>query len=221
MTTPPIDSEPSENKPTMDADRHEALEETIRALHDAGAYDRAVTVALEGYGAEISRTQLTLVRGDVDRARDAYSQFCEDLWKGVEKFEWRSKFRTWMHTLARNAVFRQARDAYRKRRVTYPTDGLGEVVEQSFATGIGMTTAFGHLMALITELDEEDQWLLVYRDDLELAWNDIAPIFYPDEATDPKTVRKLAARLRKRYQRARDQLRDIAQEAGLRLSRKA
>lgn len=203
----------------MSEDRHAALEETIRALQAAGANDRAVTIALEAWGAEISRTQLTLVHGDVDRARDAFGIFCEDLWKGFASFEWRSKLRTWLHTLGRNAVSRLHRDAYGKRRTPMPTDGVPEaVIHQTFGTGLGMQTAFGHLLGLMSELDEEDQWLLVYRDDLELNWNDIVPVFFPDEPhDDPETEKKLAARLRKRYQRARDELREKAVARGLRL----
>ena len=46
----------------------------------------------------------------------------------------------------------------------------------------------------------------------------MVPIFFPDaELEDAKVLRKLAARLRKRYSRARDSLREMATEAELQL----
>ena len=58
-------------------------------------------------------------------------------------------------------------------------------------------------------LDPDDQLLLGLRLDADLGWNDIARVLAGEEAA-PVSVREVAA-LRKRYERLKKQLRELAQ----------
>src|SRR5688500_4862058 len=56
---------------------------------------------------------VAIARSETDGA-DAFSQFTEDLWKGLPRFRWQSSARTWCYTLARNALSRIRRQPHRK-----------------------------------------------------------------------------------------------------------
>src|SRR5689334_6338167 len=88
----------------------EAIEAELRALHTRGDFEAVVTLALRRYGPEVLGF-LMAVRRDAQAASECFSQFCEDLWTGVPRFEWGSSFRTWAYVLARHAMVRHAKDA--------------------------------------------------------------------------------------------------------------
>ena len=68
--------------------------------------------------------------------------------------------------------------------------------------------------ALRARLDDDDQTLLVLRVDRGLAWRDVARVFVGVDANDA-AVDKEAARLRKRFQTLKDELRAQAIAAGI------
>src|SRR5574339_245759 len=84
------------------------LETEIRAAHDSGDLSSAATIALEGYGPEILG-YLAAITASVDDAGEIFSDFSEDLWRGLPEFRWESTFRTWAYVLARHAMHRQTR----------------------------------------------------------------------------------------------------------------
>jgi RNA polymerase sigma-70 factor, ECF subfamily len=63
-------------------------------------------------------------------------------------------------------------------------------------------------------LEEDDRALLVLRVDRSLSWNDIARVYSPEDASDP-TIARVAARLPKRFQSVKDEIRARARQAGL------
>jgi RNA polymerase sigma-70 factor (ECF subfamily) len=68
--------------------------------------------------------------------------------------------------------------------------------------------------AIRRSLPEEDQTLLILRVDRRMAWNDIALVVAgPDAETD--VVKRECARLRKRFQLVKDELRERVRKAGL------
>jgi len=69
--------------------------------------------------------------------------------------------------------------------------------------------------ALRDALDPDDRELLVLRVDRGLSWEDVVRVMLGAEAPDDAAVRTESARLRKRYQHLKDELRRRAIEAGL------
>ncbi|MGH2901267.1 MAG: RNA polymerase sigma factor, partial [Solirubrobacteraceae bacterium] len=88
------------------------VEEEIGRLRTAGQLKDVATLAIEGYGPEVLSFLEMMLRDHAD-ASDAFAQACEDLWKGLPRFEGRSSMKTWFYTLARHA-------ASRLRRSTHP-----------------------------------------------------------------------------------------------------
>jgi RNA polymerase sigma-70 factor (ECF subfamily) len=67
------------------------------------------------------------------------------------------------------------------------------------------------------QLTDEDQTLLILRIDRGLSWLELAQIMLgeDDKAPSEEGLKTEAARLRKRFQHAKDRLRKLAEEAGL------
>ena len=73
---------------------------------EAGDLVGATTLVVQGHGPQILGYLTAMARHEAD-AHDAFSQFCEDLWRGLPGFMGRSSLRTWCYVLARNALHRQ------------------------------------------------------------------------------------------------------------------
>jgi RNA polymerase sigma-70 factor (ECF subfamily) len=192
-----------------------SLEEQIRGLLDKGDLHGAATEAVEGYGPEVLGFLATLVRDPRD-ASEVFSQTCEDLWTGLARFQGRSSMRTWLYTLARHAAARFRRAPHRRpgRRASLSeASGLAESVRM--ATLRYLRTDVKDRFAQIRDsLDERDRTLLVLRVDRGMAWKEIATVLSPEDESDEMLDRE-AARLRKRFQLVKDQIRVRARQAGL------
>jgi RNA polymerase sigma-70 factor (ECF subfamily) len=191
------------------------LEGEIQGLREAGRLHDAATKAVEGYGPEVLGFLVTLLR-DESSANEVFSQTCEDLWKGLGRFEGRSSLRTWFYVLARHAATRFRRAPHRRpgRRV-----GLSEVSEiaervRSRTLAHLRTEVKNSFAAIRDALSEDDRALLVLRVDRSLSWNEIAQVFLPG-AHPEESVAQVAAKLRKRFERLKVEIRDRAREAGL------
>ena len=93
------------------------VEARIRAACDAGDLQRAATLLLESYGTEIFRFVASRLR-DVELASEVFSEFAENLWRGIAGFRWVCSARAWAYTLARHAASRAIRQR-RRRGVHY------------------------------------------------------------------------------------------------------
>src|SRR3974377_239701 len=91
-----------------------SLEEQIAELRGRSDFKGAATIALQGFGPQ-GVGSLPAALKDEDDARDVFSQFAEDLWKGLPGFRGECSFRAWAFRLAWHAAARFARDPYRKR----------------------------------------------------------------------------------------------------------
>ena len=91
----------------------DALEAEIARLLETNELRAAAAAIIRGYGPAILGYLASLAR-DPDRADDAFSQFCEDLWRGLPGFRRDASVRTWIYTLAWHAWLRNERDAFRK-----------------------------------------------------------------------------------------------------------
>ena len=186
------------------------LEPRILALLDAGDLSGSATEALRGYGPQILG-YLTAVMRNEDDAHDVFSQFAEDLWRGLPGFRRESSIRTWAFRLAWHAASRYARDPYRKRHRPILTTEASKIAEQVRSTM--STYAPGgradRLLKLRESLEPEEQTLLILRVDKAMAWEEVAEVLRTDG--EPATT----AALRKRFERLKEKLGRLAREQGL------
>ncbi len=193
-------------------DEVSTLEAELRRRADASDLEGAVTAAIEGYGPELLG-YLHAMAPSATEAEELFSELCEKVWRNLGRFRWESSFRTWSYTIARNLL----RDRHRARR-----GPAGRVVGLADASGISKiadavrtsTAAYlktetkTRLEQVRDALEPDDRTLLILRVDRKLSWRDIASIMDDGEGDDSK----LAARLRKRFERLKEKLR---QELGV------
>jgi RNA polymerase sigma-70 factor (ECF subfamily) len=194
----------------------EALEARIRALCDGGDLAGAATAALEAYGPEVLGFVAATLRNQAD-ASEVFSIFCEDMWKGLGGFGWRSSVRTWLFTLARHAAARYRRSPQGRLGRHVPLSAVGEVAERVRTTTLAhlRTEARSAVDELRASLDPDDRALLALRVSRQMSWDDIARVMAGDVALDAASLKGEATRLRKRFQRLKERLRAMALERGL------
>jgi RNA polymerase sigma-70 factor (ECF subfamily) len=204
----------------VQAHDRDALEGRIRAQSSAGDKKQAATTLLEGYGREVLGFLIARLR-DQDAAAEVFSQFTEDLWKGLEGFRWQCSARVWAYTLARHAASRYISDARRRRvrNVSLSRAGPLSAIEEKIRTATlaaARTESRSRLAQLRDNLPIEDQTLLILRVNRKLDWKEIAQVMtYEGKVVADAVLEKEAVRLRKRYQLAKDRLRRMALEQGL------
>jgi RNA polymerase sigma-70 factor (ECF subfamily) len=182
----------------------------VLALLDAGDVKGAATEAIRGYGPQVLG-YLTAVLKDEDDARDVFSQFAEDLWRGLSGFRRECSLRAWAFKIAWHAASRYARDPYRRRHRPIHTTEASKIAASVRSTM--STYAPGgradRLLKLREALDPEEQTLLILRVDKGLSWEDVAQVL----STEGTPV--ASAALRKRFERLKDKLARLAKEQGL------
>lgn len=192
----------------------EAVERGVSDALRRGRFDEAASVGLRGYGPEILGF---LVAASPREAEDAFSQFCEDLWRGLPNFRAQASFRTWAYTLARHAAERVRRDPYARRRAALsalgPLSELAEALRSNTASLLSTRVRDG-VTRLRDALPPEDRELLVLRLDRQMSYADIARVMLPDGAPDADVTKKSAA-LRKRFERLKGEIRERAEREGL------
>ena len=182
----------------------------LRALIARGELERVTEEALREYGPELIGWLCTLLPTTAD-AHDAFSRMSEELWRSLHRFDGRCAVRTWCYMLARHAAARVRGRAGKRREVL-----VSQIPSiQQAATRIWNTSqreakrARDVYAEIRTELDEDDQTLLMLRVDRNLAWRDIAQVVLGEQATAADLTRK-AASLRKQFERVKERLRDLA-----------
>lgn len=186
---------------SLDRESRDALEARIGTALDAGRFDEAARETIAGYGPEILGFLVAVQRDEAD-ARDVFSQFSEDLWRGLAKFRRESSMRTWSYKLAHHAMVRFARDPYRRRGRRLATEEYSDLVER-VSSRMSRERASKQLEAARQALAADEQALLVLRVDRKLAWDEIAEVMAADgEASD-------AAALRKRFERIKQRLKKL------------
>ena len=194
-----------------------AVDDEVRALGARGRWDDATSVVLRAWGDELAQYLAAVARSPTDGG-DAFAVFAVDLWRGLPGFRGDASLRTWCYRLARHALARTLRTPARRRQVALPSHAWADLaaeVRSRTATYL-LTEVKDQVRALRDRLTPDDQAILVLRVDRDLPWRDIARIMTDEgEAlTEPELVRRAAA-LRKRFERIKDELRALAQAAGL------
>jgi RNA polymerase sigma-70 factor (ECF subfamily) len=156
------------------------------------------------------------------RGNDVFSELLEDLWRGLPNFAWRCTLRSWLYTLARHAIVHDVRGLRRRRETAFETSPAFELVAQiRTETAAHLQTALkSRLRELRERLSDDDQTLLILRIDRNLSWRELATVM--SEPTAPaltfpteQDLERAAARLRQRFQHAKERLRKLADEEGL------
>jgi RNA polymerase sigma-70 factor (ECF subfamily) len=194
------------------------VEDRFRSLVEAGDLRAAASAAVEGYGPEVLGFLVTLLRSEADAA-EAFAQACEDLWTGLPRFEGRSSLRTWFYVLARHAASRLRRSPHqRHRRAAVSEVSLVAEGVRSRTLPFLRTEVKDRFAAIRDALPEEDRALLVLRVDRNMSWNEIARVLLTRDSSDEPSreiLAREAARLRKRFQLVKDDIRARAREVGL------
>lgn len=185
----------------------DSLDTRVRRLLDAGDDASASTLVIETLGPELLGYLWVAAEswGDAD---ELFSSVCERIWRGLPKFRFESSLRTWCFVIARHRV-RTGIDKARRRQPDVPISELGKVVELVAAvhstTQIHMRSVTKkRLEQLRALLEPDDRQLLVLRVDREMAWRDIAEVM----ADGDDDLDRVAARLRKRFERVKQRLRE-------------
>ncbi len=188
-----------------------ALEARVRDATAAGDFHRAATEALQLYGSELFGYLCNVAR-DEDLASDAFSATCERLWKGLPAFRWESSLRSWLYTIARNAMSTLRAHPSRRPERNASVSELDDIAHKirTATLPIHRTEVREGIRALRDELSSEDAELVLLRIDRKMSWRDIARVMH--EGADPD---KHTAALRKRFERAKEHLRRLATERGL------
>jgi len=189
----------------------DAVELEVRARCEARNFEGAISYALEHYGDELFGFLHGLARNHT-QADDAFSATCERMWRGIEKFRWDCPFRVWAYRVARNEFLRTTREATRARR-TVPISEIASVVQAaervrtSHKPVYERTAVRDRFAKIRAQLDPDDHALLGLRLDRKMAWNDIAKVM---AASDEEPGTAEVAALRKRFERLKAKLRDLA-----------
>lgn len=186
-------------------------EREIRALCEAAAFPEATTGALRMYGVELLGF-LRALANNHDLAAEAFAELGEDVWKGLPRFRWESSLRSWLYSLARNALAQLRRDPRRRLERNLPLSIAPDMAAlvRTATLEIQRTEIKDEFRVLREQLDPEEHEILLLRLDRGLAWKDIARILGGDDNVDSR-----AAALRKRFERAKERLKKLALEHGL------
>jgi RNA polymerase sigma-70 factor (ECF subfamily) len=188
----------------------EALEKRIGELLGAGDHTAAATVAVRGYGPQILGYLQAVLRSEDDGA-EAFSTFCENLWIGIPDYQHRNSFKAWAYTIAWHAALRIVQDPQRKRQrplQTSEAEKLALEVRSQTAPHL-LTENKEGLAELRQALDPLEQTLLILRIDRGLSWSEVAEVF----ASEGEDVSE--ASLRKRFERIKVRVRELAVARGL------
>ncbi|MBI5067088.1 MAG: sigma-70 family RNA polymerase sigma factor [Deltaproteobacteria bacterium] len=185
------------------------LEERLRQLLAGGDLRATATEAIRGYGPQVLQVLRAMLRDEAD-AREAFSQFAENLWKGLSTFRGEASFKTWALRLACNAARNQRDEAWRRRGRRFATGEASAIAEEVRTRSVVRVELQRQALDRLRQaLSVEEQSLLVLRLDQQLSWNEVADVL----AEEGKPAEPAA--LMKRYERIKERLGKLAREQGL------
>lgn len=171
----------------------------------AGRIDAATIEIVRGFGDELRR----FIRANLDDsalAAETFARWSESVWRSLASFRGASSLRTWCYTIARRELAQSYKQRGREQRRALGLSAADDIpiAIRTETQQFLRTDVRSKLHERCRELPEEDRELLALRVEQRMSWLDIVAILEP-EAED---ARRVAARIRKRYERIKDQLRD-------------
>jgi RNA polymerase sigma-70 factor (ECF subfamily) len=189
-------------------------EKDIVALLEDGRVNAAAARIVEVFGQELLRFIMTLLRNE-DDAQEVFSVVCEHVLRDLPSFEGRSSLRTWLYTLTRRACYGYKRAWHRSKRTDLPPELEEAEARVRTATRAYLRTETKDKLAVLRQaLTPDEQVLLTLRIDQNLPWEDITRVL-SDGEVEGAVLKQEAAALRKRFERVKRRLRELAIEAGL------
>ncbi len=187
-----------------------ALDDEVAERRARGDLEGAATLAIRTLGPEILG-YLNALLHDGSEASEVFSQFAEDLWKGLAGFRGEASLRTWAYRLARHAALRHRRDPWRRKGERMETTQASALAGSIIAsTVLRNEWRAQQLQRLRARLGEEEQTLLILRIDRGLSWAEVAEVLGGEDGARPDE-----AALRKRFERLKVKLAQAAREEGL------
>src|SRR5512142_150550 len=188
------------------------MDEQDRALPllRAGNHRAAAEAILRDHGPGVMGYLLTVLRNEAD-AGEVFSQCSLDLWRGLPAFRGDCPLRVWAYRLAWHAAARHLRDPFRQRGRRLETGEISRIVDEvrsSVLLGRREAQQRG-IDRLRDRLFPEERALLVLRLDRDLSWREVASVL----STEGEVVDEPA--LRKRFERLKAKLAQLAREEGL------
>ncbi len=185
------------------------LDGDVKGLMATGDDGAAATLVVETLGPAILRYLRSMLRVEEDAA-DAFSQWAENVWRGLEAFRFESSLKTWAYRLAWNVATNLRNEAWRKHGERLRT-GMASALAESIRTRSALVVERQRqaLDELRAALPDEDRSLLVLRLDQGLSWNEVADVL-AGEGTPID-----AGTLMKRFERIKTKLGKLAKERGL------
>jgi RNA polymerase sigma-70 factor (ECF subfamily) len=187
-----------------------SLDARVKALLDEGRSGDAAAEALRALGPQVLGYLSAVLKSEAD-AHEVFSQFAEDLWKGLPGFRGEASLRAWAYRVAWHASARYVRDPFRQRGRRLETSEASRLAEQ-VRSSIGAADAWRaeRMAQLRNALTPEEQTLLILRVDRGLSWRDVALVLAGETDEPPSETA-----LRKRFERLKEKLGKAAREEGL------
>lgn len=210
------------------------LERPLRDAHQRGDYEQAVVLGLELYGGEIYSFLVAMMRQS-DAADEAYSDFMERVWRYIDRFQWRSSFRTWAYLLARSAFGNYYRDPQNRDELKRHVSSIVGQAERDEGRGAPLPVSVSKMMIKTREstkawlkteikdafvelrrrvLDPDEEQILVLRVNRKMSWNDVALVMGGPELSGEE-LHRAADRLKHRFSTIKKKLRSAAEDEGL------
>jgi RNA polymerase sigma-70 factor, ECF subfamily len=211
----------AEERSPSDTSTSESIEAAAQAAFAAGNFEIVTETALRAYGDEIYSFILAQFHGNLGAADDAFSEFSEDLWRGLPAFQWRCTLRAWSYRLARSACSHYRRSPYNRAERRAPigvseiVDHLGQQARSSTQVHL-RTDVKDKVRELREQLSPSDRDLLILRVDRGLSWREVVFALHGEE--DPPAnadLPRLEANVRQHFADIKKHLRDLAKAAGL------
>ena len=194
----------------MDDAERNSLERKVGELLDQRNLREAAGEAIRGYGPEIAAYLRAILR-EPSEADEVFSRFCEKVWRGLPRFRRASSVRTWLYAIANNAArdFKQEDAGGRTRRLRTGEHSQLAAAVLSSLPAYAKGSAADALARLRQSLEPEEQSLLTLRLYAGLSWKQVAEVL--SAAGRPLDQ----AAVRKRFERLKLKLREVAAAAGL------
>jgi len=208
-----------DERETLAAARTEQAEAPIRAASARADHTEAAHLTFALYGREIL-SFVSARLGCAEAGQEAFSMFAEDLWRGMASFAHRSSVRCWVHILARNATSRYARAPQRRRDRNQPLSEHPSALAvldapRSETRPHQRSEVKQRVRALRQRLSPSDQLLLSLHIERGLPFRELAQVVHADLGESEEAIAREAARLRKRFERVKRELRRMATAEGL------